>query len=421
MTSNTNPTLSAADAEEERRRLDRVAKMLIGKDLELQKAYDELERAFNETKQEKNRLLIERNKLAHVMSGIADAVIALDGEGNIAMFNQAAERMSGYAAANVVGQPLDAWIQLKDDTALLNEKLKANLSPDEKGIVLSQKAVQVITKTNVSIWADVLVTRVTGQEGVEVGYIVTLHDVTQERQLEEMKLDFVSMAAHELRTPLTSIVGYLAVFTEQNKQIIPADQMPLLNRINISAQRLQGLIDNLLSVTKIERGVLSMSTEPIDWVQNVEHIVEDFALLAKEQTVNLHFHKPTVEIPKLHVDVIRINEVLANLISNAINYTQKNGDVEVGIDIVGTEVTTYVKDNGPGIPEAAIPHLFTKFFRVSGKLEQGSKGTGLGLYISKVIVEMHKGKIWAESVFGHGATFKFTLSATLEGDIVQNT
>lgn len=404
-----NPPAPTPPVDEEKARLDRVAKMLINKDLELQKAYDHLEEAFAETKRERDRLLVERNKLAHVMSGIADGVVALDTSGNIAMFNQAAERLTGLVSHNVVGKPFDDCIRLMKNNQMINERLDGELKSDEQGSVLKEKEVQLQTGTEQSSWADILVTRIDDSQGVNVGYIMAMHDITQERELEEMKLDFVSMAAHELRTPLTSIIGYLEVFVQANQQSIPQNQMPLLNRINISAQRLQGLIENLLSVTKIERGMLTMSPEPIDWVQNVKHLIEDFQLVAKEQSVNLHFHEPTVAVPKLHVDIIRINEVLSNLISNAINYTQRSGDVEVGIEVNGADVTTYVKDNGPGIPQEAIPHLFTKFFRVSGKLEQGSKGTGLGLYISKVIVEMHKGKIWVESIFGKGSTFKFTL------------
>lgn len=397
--------------DEEKARLDRVAKMLINKDLELQKAYDHLEEAFAETKRERDRLLVERNKLAHVMSGIADGIVALDTSGNIAMFNQAAERLTGLISHNVVGKPFDDCIRLMKNNQMINERLDGELKSDEQGSVLKEKEVQLQAGTEQSSWADILVTRIDDSQGVNVGYIMAMHDITQERELEEMKLDFVSMAAHELRTPLTSIIGYLEVFVQANQQSIPQNQMPLLNRINISAQRLQGLIENLLSVTKIERGMLTMSPEPIDWVQNVKHLIGDFQLVAKEQSVNLHFHEPTVAVPKLHVDIIRINEVLSNLISNVINYTQRSGDVEIGIEVNGADVTTYVKDNGPGIPQEAIPHLFTKFFRVSGKLEQGSKGTGLGLYISKVIVEMHKGKIWVESIFGKGSTFKFTLHA----------
>lgn len=268
--------------DEEKARLDRVAKMLINKDLELQKAYDHLEEAFAETKRERDRLLVERNKLAHVMSGIADGIVALDTSGNIAMFNQAAERLTGLISHNVVGKPFDDCIRLMKNNQMINERLDGELKSDEQGSVLKEKEVQLQAGTEQSSWADILVTRIDDSQGVNVGYIMAMHDITQERELEEMKLDFVSMAAHELRTPLTSIIGYLEVFVQANQQSIPQNQMPLLNRINISAQRLQGLIENLLSVTKIERGMLTMSPEPIDWVQNVKHLIGDFQLVAKE-------------------------------------------------------------------------------------------------------------------------------------------
>ncbi len=399
------------ELEQEKARLDRVAKLLITKDLELQRAYDQLEQAYNDVIKEKDTLLVERNRIMHVVSGIADAVIALDNEGKIIMFNQSAQRVTGCVESEVFGKPFDSVLQLKTKEESLNERLHAAPVPNESGVVLDQKAAQIDCLSGKVMWADVLATRVTGRSGVNVGYVVTLHDVSERRQLEEMKLDFVSMAAHELRTPLTAIVGYLAVFTKENEGKVAPDQLMLLNRVNISAQRLRGLVENLLSVTKIERGALSMSPEPIDWVQNVTQIVEEFQLQAQEEGVTLTFAKPNVDVPKIHVDVLRINEVLINLISNAITYTPKGGSVAVSIQAQDNDITTSVKDDGPGIPQDAIPHLFTKFFRVAGKLEQGSKGTGLGLYISKTIVELHKGKIWVESTLGKGTAFHFTLHA----------
>lgn len=123
------------------------------------------------------------------------------------------------------------------------------------------------------------------------------------------------------------------------------------------------------------------------------------------------------KLPKIIVDRFRISEVLSNLLANAVTYSKPGSKIEVSALFKGVQLVTSIKDTGEGIPESAIPHLFTKFFRVSGALEQGSKGTGLGLYISKAIVEMHSGKIWVKSKLGVGSTFSFSLPLKQRSDI----
>lgn len=230
-----------------------------------------------------------------------------------------------------------------------------------------------------------------------------------EKQLEEMKLDIVSMAAHELQTPLTSIRGYLSVFMEENKEKFDSNQKMFLHRINIAVQQLMGLTDNLLNVSRIERGVFVVFMQTVDWVANVAEVVDEFLERAEDKKITLTFVKPKDRTFFVKADKLRINEVLLNLLSNAISYTGKNGKVSVSIEQKGQEVITHIKDTGVGMPKNAIPHLFTKFFRGRSKTAKGTKGTGLGLYISKAIVERHGGRIWAESEVGKGSTFSFSL------------
>jgi signal transduction histidine kinase len=229
------------------------------------------------------------------------------------------------------------------------------------------------------------------------------------QEKEEAGMDLVSMVAHELRTPLTSVKGYLAVFMEENKGKFDSTQNMFLHRINVAVQQLMGLTENLLSASRIEKGVFAISAQSIDWADNVAEVYDEFLERAKDKKINLDFVKPEHHTFFVKVDKVRIEEVLLNLLSNAISYTDANGKVTVSIEQKGQEVITHVKDTGVGIPKSAIPHLFTKFFRVGGKTSQGIKGTGLGLYISKAIVERHGGRIWVESEEGVGSTFSFSL------------
>lgn len=224
-----------------------------------------------------------------------------------------------------------------------------------------------------------------------------------------MKLDFISMASHELKTPLTSIIGYLSVFTQENQNKVPKEELELIKRSLISAQQLLTLIQNILNVNKIEDEKMSVTIEQTDYVKVLSKAIDDLKPQANQKNILLSLTLPQQPVPKVLADPVRIGEVLTNLLANAINYTNPGGKVEISLNLSPNEITTTVSDTGIGIPKEAIPHLFNKFFRVSNQTQQANKGTGLGLYISKSIVEKHHGKVWVESEPGKGSQFSFTL------------
>lgn len=359
---------------------------------------------------EKIVIASERNKLSTILSGISDLVIAVDRNCNILTFNTSAERLTGYSASFAIGKPINKIIRVFDkDIEILPSKYCPIRTNGLEGTVFSKNDLKVVGADGNKSFVNLTTSQIKEGKHVNLGCILTLHDITKDRQLEEMKLDFVSMAAHELRTPLTSIRGYLSVFTKENKEKFDSTQNMFLHRINIAVQQLMGLTENLLNVSRIERGVFTVSMQPIDWVTNIAEVVDEFLERAKDKKIALTLVKPKQRTFFVKADKLRINEVLLNLLANAISYTGENGKVSVSIEQKGQEVITHVSDTGVGIPKNAIPHLFTKFFRVSGKLAQGTKGTGLGLFISKAIVERHGGRIWVESEVGKGSTFSFSL------------
>jgi signal transduction histidine kinase len=243
----------------------------------------------------------------------------------------------------------------------------------------------------------------------EIDYILTIHDKSEEMELERMKLDFVSIAAHELRTPITSIRGYLMILEEEAKSKLNEAEKGFLQRVVISSEELTSLIDNILNITRIERGSLKLQQGPIAMNELLEKEIDRQQNLAKQREIELSLETVKSSLPMAYGDKFWVSQVAMNLISNAIKYTHKGGLVKVILSQEGSSIKTQVVDNGPGIPEEAIPHMFQKFFRVGGKLEEGSKGTGLGLFISRSIVEAHGGSIWVESSIGNGSTFSFTL------------
>lgn len=349
---------------------------------------------------------------------VTDPVIILDLKMEVAFVNNAAQFMSGIKRVDALGKKVDQFVRFynKQNLEITSSEYIPRRNDPSAIKVFNMSEVKIISNINRQTFADLNVFLPEQGESVNVSCVILLQDKTQEKALEAMKLDFVSMAAHELRTPLTTIKGYISVFINENKDKLTPEQMMFVTRINTSTQQLSGLVENLLSVSRVERGAMNLHTQVLDWVRNVKQQVDTFEHRANEKRINLKYIEPATPIPQVQVDLVRINEVLNNMISNAINYTEPMGKIEVWVEKKDDSVLTHVKDTGKGIPKEALPKLFSKFFRVQGgPAEQASKGNGLGLYLSKAIVELHKGKIWAESEGeGKGSTFSFSLPAVAD-------
>ena len=328
----------------------------------------------------------------------------------IVIFNEASQNLTGYTKDEVIGDHIGKVIRVfdRDQELLPFDYCPINVNVSEDGAVFTKKDLKVVGK-NKEFFANLVVGKVKEESNNNLGCILALHDITEEKRLEEMKLDFVSMAAHELRTPLTSLRGYLSILIKETKTILKPEEATFLSRSDISAQQLSALVDNLLNVSRIENHKLTINIEPVDIRPLIQQAIEQIMERAAEKKIALEFKKDDSPLPKVLIDRLRIGEVLGNLLSNAIAYTKEGGKVTIWTERKDDLVVTHVQDTGEGIPKESLQHLFTKFFRISGKLEQTTKGTGLGLYISKEIIQMHHGEIWVESEAGVGSTFSFSL------------
>ena len=380
-----------------------------------------LARDIRDTRKLINRLTAERDKISVTINGIVDGVFAVNKSGHIIIFNPAMERMLKVGQDDVINRFSDEVIHMYDNEkklSIMDMLPKHEVFEDQ--VITSKKNIQISGKDGREIYVDLTSSTIAGNEEVNLGAIITLHDVSKEHDLEEMKLDFVSMAAHELRTPLTSIRGYLSVLQEELVGKVDKEKMDFLQKAFISSGQLASLVENLLSVSRIERGKMKIETSPVDLLELLTEVVSTHEDQAKQKKIKLELIKPDEKLPKIRIDRFRISEMVSNLVGNALSYTDVGGSVIVSVTKKDNDIITEVADTGQGIPEEALPKLFTKFFRVSGVLEQGSKGTGLGLYISKAIVEMHKGRIWVKSTLGKGSTFSFSLPLGRPEKIVGN-
>jgi signal transduction histidine kinase len=237
------------------------------------------------------------------------------------------------------------------------------------------------------------------------------------KELDKMKDEFVSIASHELRTPMTAIKGYLWMLTNGKHKIeLDPQQQDYVERVKASAERLINLVNDMLDVSRIEGGRMEMNIVP-GYIENViSGVIAEIMPKALEKKITLEFEKPKKQLPKVRIDENRIREVIINLIGNAIKFTETGGKITINAKPQGKMVEISVTDTGRGMAKTDIPKLFQKFGRLehSFALISETSGTGLGLYITKSLVDLHGGKIWVKSTLGKGSTFTFSLRVANE-------
>ena len=352
----------------------------------------------------------EKNKLDTIVTTVSDGIFVLDKKKNLVFMNRAAEKILQVKRSQMQDKSFEEVFSVQDydNNKVIQEQLCPERDVEEDQIVFGPKDLKIMTTDGKESSIRLTSTVIREGEDLDIGCICVFIDVNKEKELEEMKLDFVAMAAHELRTPLTAIRGYLSFLIEEVSKKLSPEESSWVQKAFISSSHLAALVENLLSVSRIELKSLKLESKNVQWEKLLHEAVSTFKTQADQKNIKLSLEIKE-KLPKVSVDKFRISEVLSNLLANALNYTNPGGKVEVASWQENDSVVTSIKDTGEGIPESAIPRLFTKFFRVSGVLEQGSKGTGLGLYISKSIIDMHKGKIWVKSKLGIGSTFAFSL------------
>ena len=245
------------------------------------------------------------------------------------------------------------------------------------------------------------------EKGSEAEAVITLFDRTDEYAPEDEDLDFIAFAAHELRGPITVIRGYLDGLNDELANVMAADQKELFSRLIVSANRLSGYVNNILNASRFDRRHLQMHMTEMRLNDIYATIADDMQLRASSQRRMLAVDFPP-GLPTVASDLNSITEVLGNLIDNAIKYSNDGGSIEVTAAVNGDYVEVSVTDHGIGMPANVIENLFHKFYR-SHRSRETVAGTGIGLYISKAIVESNGGKITVRSVEGHGSTFTFSL------------
>jgi len=246
-------------------------------------------------------------------------------------------------------------------------------------------------------------------------YAVELAEKNAElERLNEQKNQFLGIAAHELRNPLHFILTYSEFLLEEASDVLSEEQIKFLSIIRSSSEFMVRLVNDLLDVARINAGKLQLNTEPTDLVALVRRNVSLNKTLAAKRDVHLRLHEEP--LPTMAVDPVKVEQVLNNLMTNAVKYSPPGGIVDVTLERDGDHVTLAVHDRGPGIPDDELDKVFQPFETTSIESLTGEKGTGLGLAIAKKIAQGHGGDIWVESMMGQGTTFYLSLPIHDEGD-----
>lgn len=348
-----------------------------------------------------NKVLgIEKSKMDNIISSVSDGIVAVDRQGVIVSINPPAALLINGKPDDFMKKPMaEVFFWTRDD-----RPLQLDLS-DTGTRTYSDITLQ---SGNQITYLDIVVSVVDRQDS-EVGAIVTIHDLTKSRELEFMKLDFVAIAAHELRTPLTVVRGYLDMLNETAIKQFSIYDIENLQKVIHSVNELRDLINKLLNIARIERGDMEIFIEKLNLQKLVKENVHQHQTVAMQNQINLTYESNTESPVYVPADPSSITEVMNNLVGNAIKFTDKNGDVTVRLSQKPDKVEVEVVDNGPGIPAGLRGKLFTKFYRAERSLISGTRGTGLGLFISKTIIELQKGEIGLKSDTGKGSVFYFAL------------
>lgn len=350
----------------------------------------------------------QRRHAESIMDAIHEPIVAVDPFGRLSLINNSAAELLKLDKTGALRKPLTDVIQ---DVTLLQE-LQQALESTVRGGVRKVDLTDDDQVYSVSIWplneARKNETASQPQQQVQHGLVTLLHNVTLERQASRMKSEFVAHVAHELRTPLSSIRGYveLLVDGEVNDE---ATRKETYGVIQTATQRLGRMIDNMLNISRIESGTVRINKEPVSLAMVVKEAADIVRPQAQDKGLTL-IEELTPVVFRVHADRDMLMEAIQNLLSNAVKYTQ-TGTVTVRMTPLEAErnIAVEVIDSGVGIPEADLPRMFEKFFRVEAN-KNVAKGTGLGLNLVKHIVEsVHKGRITLTSEVGKGSTFKIVL------------
>lgn len=359
----------------------------------------------------------EASRSQAILEAVADGVVVTGPDNRITFLNTSAVAILGLEAEKVINQSLDAfggifgkaagtWMQTINDWS--NDPISYQIGDSyAEQLELEDGRIALVHLAPVILQNDFL------------GTVSIFRDITHEVEVDRLKSEFVATVSHELRTPMTSIRGYVDILLMGAAGALNENQSHFLHIVKNNTERLNILVNDLLDISRIEAGRVTLSPQPLDLRDVAEDVLADVLRRSQEENKPMAFSLDAArDLPRVRGDAERIRQVMGNLVDNAYHYTPENGQITVHLHSVnGGEVQVDVEDSGVGISKEDQARIFDRFYRGEDPLVLATPGTGLGLAIVRQLVEMHDGRIWLTSAGeGQGSTFSFTLPVDKKGE-----
>ena len=352
---------------------------------EARRLSDRLEQQSQELNSHARRLETLTGELESVLNSAADGIYGVDNLGVITFVNEAAGRLVGLAPTTMIGRKVSEVLR-SETVAEETDKKARSLPAGDQPRAKTGRHFRVDGSEFDSEQSSAPIL----EEGMQVGTVVVFRDISERRAVERAKGDFIALVSHELRTPLTSIIGYLELLSDVGEPI-PEEAMRYVASVSRNADRLLVLVTDLLAASEAENAPMRLNLAHTDVSALAHQSMDDLTLRATESGLTFVRDLPPDVI--INADASRLTQVMDNLLSNAIKFTPAGGRISVTLKRQGDGVDLFVEDTGIGIDTASLPHLTTKFFRTRRATSAAIPGVGLGLAITKAVVEAHHGAL----------------------------
>lgn len=348
----------------------------------------------------------EKQRLDAIIEASADGVLILDPSQHITVFNRALSRLSNWEAADAIGLQHDEVILFdRKDAGVTLSDAEANGWPLASHSSLYVEG-ELRRRDGSHVPVGITYAALFSEDRQLVNIIANVRDMTHLREADDLKDTFISVISHELKTPVALIKGYAGTLRREDARWDQKTVRDSAAVIEEESDRLTQLIDNLLDASRLQAGALKLNIGDVALNQLAAHVVEKFQVQSPSRQLSIDFPP---NFPVVSADADRLEQVLNNLIGNAIKYSPPDTAIRVSGRTLPREVIVTVTDQGLGIPLEEQAHIFDQFYRVDNALTRRTQGSGLGLYLTKAVIEAHHGRIWVESTLSQGSAFSFAL------------
>lgn len=366
-----------------------------------------------------------RQRFEVIINNIDDGVVLIDKEGTIQSFNPAASNITGWPQDEATGIAVSQVMKLSNNKGQLVKDSDSPFSSifNTRQTINDDNAV-LQNRQNQPVPISLSITPLLDEDKQVTAVIAVFRNVSEKRATDQQRADFISTASHEMRSPVAAIEGYLSLALNEKVATIDARARGYLEKAHSSTQHLGQLFQDLLTSAKAEDGRLTSHPTVIELGTFLDQLTSDLRFIAEKKALHVNFaigSNSTINAARgeesikvirplyyIYADGDRLREVITNLFDNAVKFTE-NGSITIGLTGDSQVAQCSVKDTGQGIPSVDLPHLFQKFYRVDNSSTRVIGGTGLGLFISRKIVELYNGRIWAESEEGKGSSIYINL------------